>query len=155
MITIRRMMRVSGLPRTRLLRAVRIAAGERRIGELSVVLAGDEVLADLHLRFMDDPSPTDVLTFDLSDAPADPTAPIAGEVVVSVDTARREARRRKIAEHLEVLRYVVHGVLHLTGMDDATPALRRQMRRAEDAVLAALPAGGVSRKSSRSVRRRR
>ncbi len=93
---------------------------------------------------MGDPRPTDVLTFDLRDD-GDAEA-IEGEVVVSVETARREAVHRRLPEAAEILRYVIHGTLHLVGYDDATPARRRRMRAREDSVLKEL---------RRSARRRR
>jgi probable rRNA maturation factor len=90
-------------------------------------------MIDLHQRYLDDPSPTDVLTFDLRDDRR--SGEIEGEIVVSVDTARREAARRRIDVKAELLRYVIHGVLHLRGMEDRTTTGRRQMRRAETTIL--------------------
>jgi rRNA maturation RNase YbeY len=52
-----------------------------------------------------------------------------------VDIARREAMRRRLVDRVEILRYVIHGTLHLLGYDDATPAQRRRMRGLENAVL--------------------
>jgi probable rRNA maturation factor len=94
---------------------------------------------------MNDPSPTDVLTFDLREAP---NAPLEGDVAVSVDTARREAAARGLPVARELLRYVIHGTLHLIGYDDRTPALRSKMRRAENRILRRLDA---SRRSARGV----
>jgi probable rRNA maturation factor len=95
-------------------------------------------MAELHGRFMDDPTPTDVLTFDLGDEHESGGDGIEGEIVISVETARREAKRRRLPERQEVLRYLIHGTLHLIGYDDATPPQRRRMRREEDRVLAEL-----------------
>lgn len=91
-------------------------------------------MASLHERYLGDPHPTDVMAFDLRDDPED--AEIEGEVVVSVDAAREQAKRLGLELGQELLRYVIHGTLHLTGYDDGTPAARRRMRRAEDRVLA-------------------
>jgi probable rRNA maturation factor len=103
---------------------------------VSVVLVGDEAIADLHGRFLGDPRPTDVLTFDLRDDSRADT--LEGEIIISVETARRHARRLRIDAADEILRCCVHGVLHLLGYDDRTPAGRRQMRRAENRLLASL-----------------
>jgi probable rRNA maturation factor len=104
-----------------------------------VAVVDDRRIAALHERFMGDDRPTDVLTFDLRD---DPEADvIEGEIVVSADTARREARRRGLSPDEELLRYVIHGVLHLCGLDDHTPAERRRMRREENRVLGRLAGG--------------
>lgn len=87
--------------------------------ELSVTLVDDERIAQLHVDYMNIPGATDVISFPLSD-PEDPI-PILGEVVVSVDTATREAAERGITLREELLRYVVHGTLHLFGYDDHEP----------------------------------
>lgn len=107
---------------------------------------------------MDDPNPTDVLTFDLRDDDSDA---IEGEIVVSVDTARYQADHRGLDLRDELLRYVIHGVLHLNGLDDHTTAGRRQMRKAENDVLRTLAgtdarAGSVTNKhQGRAGRTRR
>lgn len=102
-------------------------------GELSIVFLGDAALAELHGRFLDDPSVTDVITF-----PGDAAAGLAGEICVSADAALRQgpAHRRTPAEELAL--YLVHGYLHLAGHDDLAPGPRRAMRAAERAALRAL-----------------
>lgn len=110
-------------------------------GELSLVFLTDAALAALHADFLDDPTTTDVITFEGS-----PALGIAGEICVSVDTARTYARAhcREFAEELAL--YVVHGWLHLAGHDDLQPTKKRAMRRAEARAMrvlqqaAALPA---------------
>lgn len=95
-------------------------------GELSVVFLTDPALAQLHADFMDDPTPTDVITFE-----GDAAAGLAGEICVSADTAAAYARvhRRDFATELTL--YVVHGWLHLAGYDDLRPDRKRRMRAAE------------------------
>ena len=117
-------------------RAVRAAAGELPIASLSIAMVDDASMSALHEQFMNDPSPTDVLTFDLRDD--EDADGLDGEIVVSVDTARREAARRGLEPREELLRYVIHGVLHLVGLNDHTPSDRRRMRSAEDSVLVGL-----------------
>lgn len=112
--------------RTQLKAATGAAPSALPPGELSLVLLTDPALAELHRSFLDDPSLTDVITFE-----ADPLAGTAGEVCVSVDTAARYARTagREFAEELSL--YLVHGLLHLVGYDDLLPARKRRMRLAE------------------------
>lgn len=95
-------------------------------GELSIVFLGDAALAELHDRFLQDPSTTDVITFE-----GDPLLEQAGEICVSVDTARAFAKRHSRKWQEELLLYVIHGWLHLAGYDDLQPSLKRVMRRAE------------------------
>ena len=114
--------------------AAALAHGGRRDLELAVVFVGDEALADLHARHLDDSSPTDVMAFDLGEEGAGP----AGEVYVSAERAHRVAERRGVEVAREVCLYVVHGVLHLCGYDDHEAGDRERMRAAESEVLAAL-----------------
>lgn len=106
---------------------------------LSVVFVSDAELARLHELHLGDPSPTDVMAFDLGEFGSGPAA----EVYVSVDRARAVARTRDLAPERELALYVVHGCLHLCGFDDHSPTQRARMRRAEKAVFRKLgyPAG--------------
>lgn len=118
----------------------RSAAAEPRpsalaAGELSLVFLTDPALAQLHADFMDDPSPTDVITFE-----GDPAAGLAGEVCVSADTARAYAREHGHDFATELTLYLVHGWLHLVGYDDLQPAKKRRMRAAEARALKLLAA---------------
>ena len=121
----------------RILQAARQALGDRHVTALSIAIVDDAIMAGLHERFMGDARATDVLTFDLRDDPR--SNEIEGEIVVSAETARREAVRRRLEPDAELLRYVIHGVLHLLAMDDRTAAGRRRMRRAETRTLNGLP----------------
>jgi probable rRNA maturation factor len=114
-------------------RAVREAARQgRRAGEaFAIVLVGDRALARMHARWLDDASPTDVMTFDLGGAGGGPV----GEVYASAERAVRVAKERGVSPERELALYVVHGILHLCGYDDRTSAQRRAMRAAETAVL--------------------
>ncbi len=129
--------------------ALRIPRSALPSGELSLVFLTDPALAKIHADFMDDPSPTDAITFE-----GDPAAGAAGEICVSVDTAARvvglplagrprpSARRQAPAlQNLftaELTLYLVHGWLHLAGHDDLVPAKKRRMRAAERRALALL-----------------
>jgi probable rRNA maturation factor len=106
-------------------------------GELSLVFLTDAALARLHAEFLDDPAPTDVITFT-----GDPALGVAGEICVSADAARRQAAGSR-AFSAELTLYVVHGWLHLAGYDDLQPAKKRVMRRAESRAGRALRAAGL------------
>jgi probable rRNA maturation factor len=95
-------------------------------GELSLVFLTDAALAQLHADFLDDPTPTDVITFE-----GDPALGTAGEICVSADTAARYAREHGRDFSHELTLYLAHGWLHLCGLDDLVPAKKRVMRRAE------------------------
>lgn len=121
----------------------RAPAGE---GELSVVFLTDAALAGLHAAFLDDPSTTDVITFE-----GDPTLGTAGEICVSADTAAAYARTHGRDFSAELTLYLVHGWLHLAGHDDLAPAKKRAMRRAEARAMRIVSrAGAVPRFALRS-----
>jgi probable rRNA maturation factor len=109
--------------------------------ELSIALVGDTEMAALHEQFLGIAGPTDVLTFPLEqDARG---RDIAGEVVVCVPEARRQAARNGNSARKEVLLYALHGMLHLSGFDDRTPVGFRKMHRKEDEILKQLGIGPV------------
>ena len=93
------------------------------IDEIGIVLVSDERIAALHDEFMSDPSPTDVITF------------LHGEIVLSAETARREARRRRLRVPGEVARYAVHGLLHLAGWTDGDAGAAAGMRAMQEKIL--------------------
>ncbi|MCI0343746.1 MAG: rRNA maturation RNase YbeY [Planctomycetales bacterium] len=125
----------------RVLREEGVAAGS---GGLSVACVDDRTIRDLNRRFHGEDRATDVLAFPLGDGPDGPHGPrgggvggpaLLGEVVLSVETAYREARRRSLPRGREVALYAVHGTLHLLGYDDHRPADRRRMRAREREIL--------------------
>jgi probable rRNA maturation factor len=111
-----------------------LAHGGRPGLALSLVFVDDPTLARMHAAHLDDPAATDVMAFDLGEAGGG----AAGELYVSVDRARAEARRRSLPPDRELALYVVHGCLHLCGLDDHRPRDRARMRTAERRVLGAL-----------------
>jgi len=111
-----------------------LAHGGRAGLAVDVGFVDDPQLAELHLRFLGDGSPTDVMAFDLGEEGGGPAA----EVYVSVDCARRVARRRGVDVARELALYLVHGTLHLCGYDDHEPAARASMRAAEAELLQSL-----------------
>ena len=117
----------------------------RAEAELSLLLCGDGEIRDLNRRYRGKDEPTDVLSFPLQDAVC---PQLLGDVVISLDAARRQARARRVPAREEVRALLVHGVLHLLGYDhEASAAEARRMRRKERALAAALlPAGGSRRR---------
>ena len=101
-------------------------------GELSVTFVGADEIHCLNRDFLGHDYETDCLTFDLADeGPGD----LLGEVIVNIDQADREADERGLDYEEELLRYVVHGVLHLAGEEDDTGEQKSRMSRLESEVL--------------------
>jgi len=96
-----------------------------RTGSLvQLTVVNDAEIRRLNARYRRHDVPTDVLAFPL-DVPG--PSPLWGEVVISAETARRQARRLGIPVGLELDLLVVHGFLHLAGYDDGEPYLARLM----------------------------
>jgi probable rRNA maturation factor len=118
--------------------------------ELSVVLTGDGEIEALNTRHRKKAKPTDVLAF-----PMDPsgkglggTDGLLGDVVISLDTAARQARDHRHGLMDEVTHLLAHGILHLVGYDHRTDAEERRMNTAAARLVAA---SGKPRRSPRTV----
>jgi len=125
-----------------------LAALEISEAELGIVLVSAKEMTRVNRQFLQHEGSTDVITFDYSDSAGDdlrslknkkPEPPhvgtdshIYGELFICVDEAVVQAKQFGTRWQSEVLRYVVHGVLHLLGHDDLKPALRRKMKLEEN-----------------------
>jgi len=122
------------------------APGDWDGGIISVVVVGDAEIARLNARFLGRGGPTDVLAFPLDDRTPSGSPRVIGDVVVNAEQAERVARQRcgmgrcsplRQASRAELALYIVHGLLHLAGYDDHSPAQRRRMYAAERKVFQA------------------
>lgn len=127
-------------------------------GQINLVVVDDRFMRNLHQRYLGASTVTDVLTFDLRDAaqawPADPEAPdgvdrVDADVVICLEEARRQARRRGHDTRTEALLYAVHGMLHLLGERDQDPHGARRMHQREDELLSEAGIGPVFTTNSR------
>jgi probable rRNA maturation factor len=111
--------------------------------DLSVAVVTDAEIAELHEKYMHITGATDVLTFDLAEQHHAGGRHVEGEIVVSADTAKRRAEERAHPVAAELALYVVHGTLHLLGMNDATEHEAMKMHEMEDEILATIGVGRV------------
>ena len=102
--------------------------------ELSLVLVNDMYIRNLNWKYRNKDSTTDVLAFSMRDSKG-LSGVILGDVVISVETAKREARKRKKDFQDELDLYFVHGILHLLGYDDEKPRARKKMKLKEQEIL--------------------
>jgi len=109
------------------------AAHAEQPADFCFVVIRDRQMRQVNRESLGHDHPTDVLSFPMAEQPV-----LIGEILLSADTARREAAARGHSAYDELLLYAVHGVLHLLGYDDHDPVARRRMRRAERRVLASL-----------------
>ena len=100
---------------------------------VDIVLCNDPTIQELNERFLNHNYPTDVLSFLLSEGQGTfgLEQGLVGEIIISVETAERNAKRFRQTLESELLRLAIHGTLHLLGYDDATYSQRRAMRRKE------------------------
>ena len=104
--------------------------------ELGIYLVSETEITRLNEAYDRHKGSTDVIAFDYCGA--DGHLPLAGEIFVCVDEARIQARRFHTTWQSEVIRYVIHGVLHLSGYDDKRAADRRRMKETEDRLVTEL-----------------
>jgi len=109
-------------------------------GELSVVIVGDEEIRDLNRRFLDRDRPTNVIAFPMLQGEFSTVNPgLLGDVVISAQTAAREAEQGRISVDRQVAFLLVHGLLHLLGYEHEEDAGERaRMEEAERELLEAL-----------------
>jgi probable rRNA maturation factor len=91
-----------------------------RLEQVEVVLVSDKRIAEIHQRFLDDATPTDVITFQ------------HGEIVISAETAKRQARHFRTSVQHELRLYLAHGLLHLHGYEDKTARGAATMKRLQE-----------------------
>lgn len=91
--------------------------------EIEISLLDDAAITAIHGEFLQDPTPTDVITFH------------HGEILVSVETAAREGAARQTPFLRETALYIIHGLLHLHGHTDAEPNARTFMHATQDRIL--------------------
>lgn len=106
--------------------------------ELSIVLCEDSAIRELNRSYRRKDRPTDVLAFAMREGEGGHVHPeVLGDVVISLETARRQADRGGRTIALEVTVLLAHGLLHLLGFDHRTDAEERRMKARTDALVAA------------------
>lgn len=90
--------------------------------EVEISIVDDTTITGVHADFMDDPTPTDVITFQ------------HGEILISYDTAKSASANEEHSTLEELFLYIVHGLLHLNGHLDADPIERRVMHKVQNRI---------------------
>lgn len=119
-----------------------VAVEEATLVHVSVVLSNHATVRRLNREYLDHDYNTDVLSFPLNETESGDAA--EGEVYVDLDTADERHKEFDTSFEREAYRYVVHGVLHLLGYDDATESGRQTMRAREDQILDAVLSSDAS-----------
>lgn len=108
---------------------------DRKVGELCYQFCGDERILQTNQDFLDHDYYTDIITFDESEDDR-----IAGDMLISLDTVRSNAEQIGTDYAEELHRVIIHGVLHLCGLNDKTDEDEERMRQAEESALSLLRA---------------
>lgn len=114
--------------------------------EVSLVFVDDEHIAELNRQYRSVEGPTDVLSFALQEGEPMPggeeEGPMLGDVVISLETATRQAGEYGHSFQREAAYLTVHGVLHLLGYDHGTESDKQKMREREETILNHVLPGG-------------
>lgn len=115
---------------------MRAAADEEgfRTGEINVVFCSDPYLLGVNRQYLRHDYYTDIITFDYREDWV-----LTGDLFISVDTVRANAEEYNVMFHVELLRVIIHGVMHLAGYKDKTKPDAAKMRERENHYLAKLP----------------
>ena len=121
--------------------------------ELSVLLTNDATIHELNLQHRQKDRPTDVLAFPLDERGEDPERRWLGDVVISIDTALRQASSRKRELVSEVRFLLAHGLLHLIGYDHDTRPRKRKMDAAARRLVRSAPLEPLRTRAAAVVRK--
>ena len=106
----------------------------RKVGEIGYLFVDDEKILEVNREYLGHDYYTDIITCDYDE---DDT--ISGDLVISLDTVRSNAELFGKPYDEELHRVIIHGILHLCGINDKGPGEREQMEAAENRALALLP----------------
>ena len=103
----------------------------RKVGEIGYLFVGDEKILEVNREYLGHDYYTDVITFDY-----DEDETVSGDIVISLDTVRSNAQLFGKTYEEELYRVIIHGILHLCGINDKGPGEREIMEAAENKALA-------------------
>lgn len=110
----------------------------KRVGEIAYVFCDDEKIIEVNRQYLRHDYFTDIITFDYTTGDR-----ISGDLFISLDTVRSNAELFEKSYDEELHRVIIHGILHLCGVNDKGPGEREIMEAAEDRALAMLKAAKV------------
>ena len=105
----------------------------KKVGEVGYLFCDDEKILEVNREYLQHDYYTDIITFDYDEGDV-----INGDIVISLDTVRSNAEQLGKAYDEELHRVIIHGILHLCGLNDKGPGEREQMEAAENRALALL-----------------
>ncbi len=112
-----------------------VASYGRKVGEIGYMFVNDKKILEVNREFLGHDYYTDIITFDYDEGDI-----INGDIVISLDTVRSNAEMLGKNYNEELHRVIIHGILHLCGINDKGPGEREQMENAENNALALMHA---------------
>ena len=110
----------------------------KRVGDIAYIFCSDERILEVNRQYLQHDYYTDIITFDYCEGNR-----LSGDLFISLDTVRTNAQQFAGGDYArELHRVIIHGVLHLCGINDKGPGERELMEQAEDHALALLPQPG-------------
>ena len=103
----------------------------KRVGEIAYIFVDDEKILEVNRQYLGHDYYTDIITFDYCEGDV-----ISGDLFISLDTVRTNTERVGATYEEELHRVIIHGILHLCGINDKGPGEREIMEAAEDKALA-------------------
>lgn len=102
----------------------------KKLGDISYILCDDDYLLEVNRQYLKHDYYTDIITFDYTENDR-----IGGDLFISIDRVKDNATALQVPEHEELMRVMIHGVLHLLGLKDKSEEEVKQMRKAEEECL--------------------
>jgi len=103
---------------------------DKKAGEIAYLFCDDEKILEINRTYLQHDFYTDIITFDYSEEEN-----ISGDIFISVDTVRSNAQKYGTPFEEELYRVIIHGILHLCGLNDKTEEEEKKMREAENSAL--------------------
>lgn len=103
---------------------------DKKAGEIAYLFCDDEKILEINRTYLQHDFYTDIITFDYSEEEI-----ISGDIFISVDTVRSNAQKYGTPFEEELYRVIIHGILHLCGLNDKTEEEEKKMREAENSAL--------------------
>lgn len=102
----------------------------KKVGEIAYIFCDDEKILEVNRQYLNHDYYTDIITFDYTEGNT-----ISGDIFISLDTVKSNSETQNTVYDEELHRVIIHGVLHLCGINDKLPGEREQMEKAENEAL--------------------
>lgn len=104
---------------------------KKTVGEIAYIFCSDEVILETNQHYLQHDFYTDIITFDYTEGNK-----ISGDIFIGMETVTSNAQEYEVPFNEELHRVIIHGILHLCGIDDQTPEQRENMEQEENKALA-------------------